>query len=160
MLFNKRSELFHSSLEKLPLVRMSASWFLVSTYLIWIFGSKLIRSNNQSRATVWVLVTCLMVGLLFYYHLDNRFVIFEDVQLGIALRVLCVAGHVIHVRQLINVTHASVASSWWMFSLVWLVNFGYLAPVARSYDRRFLVNLRWSWDNNVPRIWRRKTIHP
>ena len=33
-------------------------------YLIWIFGSKLIRSNNQSRATPWVLETCLIVGLL------------------------------------------------------------------------------------------------
>ena len=28
------------------------------------FVSKLIRSNNQSRATLWVLETCLMVGLL------------------------------------------------------------------------------------------------
>ena len=43
---------------------MSASWFLVSTYLIWIFESKLIRSNNLSRATVWVLETCLIVGRL------------------------------------------------------------------------------------------------
>ena len=49
---------------KTPLVRMSASWFLVSAYLIWILGTKLILSNNQSRATLWVLETCLMVGLL------------------------------------------------------------------------------------------------
>ena len=33
-------------------------------YSIWILGSKLIRSNNQSRATLWVLETCLIVGLL------------------------------------------------------------------------------------------------
>ena len=33
-------------------------------YLIWILGSKLILSNNQSRATLWVLETCLIVGLL------------------------------------------------------------------------------------------------
>ena len=46
------------------LVKMSASWFLVSMYLIWIFGSKLIRSNKQSSATLWVLETCLIVGLL------------------------------------------------------------------------------------------------
>ena len=38
MMFNKRSKLFHSSVEKQPLVRMSASWFLVSTYLISIPG--------------------------------------------------------------------------------------------------------------------------
>ena len=43
---------------------MSASWFLVSMYLIWILGSELIPSNNQSRATLWVLETCLIEGLL------------------------------------------------------------------------------------------------
>ena len=43
---------------------MSASWFLVSMYLIWILGSRIIRSNNQSSATLWVLETCLIVGLL------------------------------------------------------------------------------------------------
>ena len=64
MMFNKRSKLFHSSLEKLPVVRKSASWFLESTYLIWILGSRLILSKDQSRATLWVLVTCLTVGLL------------------------------------------------------------------------------------------------
>ena len=31
---------------------------------IWILGSKLILSNNQSRATLWVLDTCLIVGFL------------------------------------------------------------------------------------------------
>ena len=44
--------------------QMSASWFLVSMYVIWILGSKLILSNNQSRATLRVLETCLIVGLL------------------------------------------------------------------------------------------------
>ena len=43
---------------------MSASWCLVSMYFIWIFGTKLILSNNQSRATLWVRETCLFVGLL------------------------------------------------------------------------------------------------
>ena len=47
-----------------PLVSMSASWFLVSVYLIWILESKLILSNNQSRATLWVLETCFIVRLL------------------------------------------------------------------------------------------------
>ena len=28
-------------------------------------GSRLIVSNNQSKATLWVLDTCLIVGLLF-----------------------------------------------------------------------------------------------
>ena len=61
---NKVNKWFHSSRVKFPFVKMSASWFLVSMYLIWILGSRLIRSNNQSRATLWVLETCLIVGLL------------------------------------------------------------------------------------------------
>ena len=49
---------------EISLGQMSASWFLVSMCLIWILESKLIRSNNQSSATLWVLETCLIVGLL------------------------------------------------------------------------------------------------
>ena len=64
LMLNKHKRWFHSSRVKLPLVKMSASWFLVSMYLIWILGSKLILSNNQSRATLWVLETCLIVRLL------------------------------------------------------------------------------------------------
>ena len=37
-MLNKRRRWFHSSREKLSLVRMSASLFLVSTYLIWLWG--------------------------------------------------------------------------------------------------------------------------
>ena len=44
--------------------KMSASWFLDSTYLIRTSGSMFILSNNQSRATRWVRDTCLIVGLL------------------------------------------------------------------------------------------------
>ena len=55
---------FHSSRVELHFVRVSASWCLVSMSRIWFFGSKLILSNNQSRATPWVLDTCLIVGLL------------------------------------------------------------------------------------------------
>ena len=64
LILNKHNRWFHSSRVKFPLVSMSASWFLVSMYLIWICGSKLIRSKNQSSATLWVLETCLIVGLL------------------------------------------------------------------------------------------------
>ena len=61
---NKHKRWFHSSRMKFSFVSMFASWFLVSMYLSWILGSKLIRSNNQSSATLWVLETCLIVGLL------------------------------------------------------------------------------------------------
>ena len=64
LMLNKHKRWFHSSRVKFPPVSKSASWFLVSLYLIWILGSKLILSNNQSRATLWVLETCLIVGLL------------------------------------------------------------------------------------------------
>ena len=53
-------------MKNVPLItrEMSAIWCLVSMYLIWIWGSKLIRTNSQSRATLRVLDTCLIVGLL------------------------------------------------------------------------------------------------
>ena len=63
-MLNTHKRSFHSSQVKFPLVSVSANWFWLSTYLIWILGSKLIRSKNQSRATLWVLDTCLIVGLL------------------------------------------------------------------------------------------------
>ena len=64
LMLNKHTKWFHSSRVKFPLVKMSSSYCFVSMYLIWIFGSQLIRSNNQSRATLWLLETCLIVGLL------------------------------------------------------------------------------------------------
>ena len=64
MMLKRCNKLCHSSRVKLPFVRMSASWFLDSTNLIWIFGSKLILSKKKSRATGWVRDTCLIVGLL------------------------------------------------------------------------------------------------
>ena len=64
MKFNQRRRWFNSSRVKLPSLNTSASWFLVSTYLIRIFESKLILSSNPSFATLWVLYTCLIVGLL------------------------------------------------------------------------------------------------
>ena len=62
LMLNKHKRWFHSSRVKFPFVKMSASWFLVSMCLICILGSKLILSNSQSRATLWVLEACLSVG--------------------------------------------------------------------------------------------------
>ena len=64
LMLNKWRRLFHSSRVKLPSVKMSASWWLVSMYRIFLnLESRLIFSNNKSKATLWVLDTCLMVGL-------------------------------------------------------------------------------------------------
>ena len=49
--------LFHSSRVKLPLVKMSSSWCLISMYRVWVLESRLILSNNESKATLWVLDT-------------------------------------------------------------------------------------------------------
>ena len=81
LILNKHKRWFHSSRVKFLLVSMSASWFLVSMYVIWILGSKLILSNNQSRATLWDLETCLIVGLLpFFIIFDHCFVVFKHIQ--------------------------------------------------------------------------------
>ena len=69
LILNKHNKWFHSSRVKVPFVKMPVSWFLVSTYLILIFSSKLIGSNNRSSATLWVLGTPS-----FSDHLDHCFI--------------------------------------------------------------------------------------
>ena len=121
MIFNKRRRSFHASRVKLPFVNMSASWFLVSTYWISILGSKFILSKNQSRATLWVLDTCLIAVLLpLNDHFDHSVTIFKSVQLSFELRRICVCGDVIHMRQLINIS---------VFPSVW----GWICDFANSF---------------------------
>ena len=47
-----------------PLLTCLRVWFMESTHVIRNFGSKKNMSNNRSLATLWVLETCLRVGLL------------------------------------------------------------------------------------------------
>ena len=115
IMLNKRTRWFHSSRVKCALVSMSASWFLVSTYLIWIFGSELILSNNQSSATLWVLFRCWTSS--FDNHLDDSFVVFKNVQLRLAFRRMCVGGYVIHICQLLNI---SLSPFGWCFGFVFI----------------------------------------
>ena len=68
LVLNERRRLFHSSRVKFPFVNMSASWCLVSMYLIWIFGSRLILSNNQYSATLWVRDMCLIGFCLLWSY--------------------------------------------------------------------------------------------
>ena len=110
MMFNKRRRWSHSSRVKLPLVILSASWFLVSTFLIWILGSKLILSNNESSANLWS-ATLWVLGHVSHRwtsalndHFDHCFVVFKDVQLRLALIRICVCGDVVHMRQMINIS--------------------------------------------------------
>ena len=80
LILNKFNEWFHSSRVKFPLGKLSASWFLVSMYLSWIFRIQINPSNNQSRVTLRVLETCLIMGLLFNDHVDDYFIVFEHIQ--------------------------------------------------------------------------------
>ena len=60
LMLNKRRRLFHSSRVKLPLAKCLRVdvWYQCTES-----ESRLILSNNQSKATLWVLNTCLIVGL-------------------------------------------------------------------------------------------------
>ena len=85
---------------KLPFVSLSASWVFGVSMLDLDLGVQLIRSKNLSRATLWVLDTCLIFGLrAFIDHFDHCFIVFKDVQLRLALRIICECGDVIHMRQ-------------------------------------------------------------
>ena len=43
--------------------------------------SRLIMSNNQSKATLWVLDTCLIVGLRpCFDHHNHGFIVLKDIQ--------------------------------------------------------------------------------
>ena len=68
--------------------------------LIWFaLGSKFNLSKSQSRATLWVLDTCLIVGLLVIFmttSLSSKRYDWDSPWEE------CVSGHKIHIRQLIN----------------------------------------------------------
>ena len=86
--------------KKLPLASMSASWFL-----IWIWCPNWLSSNHQSSATLQVLDTCLIVGLLpLMIILITASLSSKDVQLRLALTRLCVCGDAVHMWQLINIS--------------------------------------------------------
>ena len=81
-MLNKRRRWFHSSREKLSLVRMSASWFLVSTYLIWLWGL-------DTCLTVWLRPSII---ILMTASLSS-----ENVEQRLILRRMCVGGNEIHI---------------------------------------------------------------
>ena len=81
LMLNKHKRWFHSSRVKSPLVSMSASWFLVSMYLIWILGSKLILSSNKPKSNSvgsGNMSHCRASSL--DDHFDDSFIVFKDLQ--------------------------------------------------------------------------------
>ena len=61
IMLSKQRRWFQTSREKLSLVRMSARWFLVSTYLIWISGPNLScqTANQEQHCGFWTRVSSL-----------------------------------------------------------------------------------------------------
>ena len=86
---------------------------LVSMYRIGILGSKLILSNNQSRATLWVLDTCRIVGIpAFDYHLNHGFIVLKHVQHSNGLRKSHIRKHIVNMKQIRTVVRV------WSFCLI------------------------------------------
>ena len=77
---------------------MSTTWFLVSTYVIWIFGVQIdpvkqpIKRDSVGSAHV----------SSFDNHFDDSFVVFKNAHLNFELREFCACDNVIHIRQFIN----------------------------------------------------------
>ena len=106
MVLNKQRRWFHSSLEKLPLVRMSSScfgvfWCQLSRFVSWgPYGYSVkqpIKSNSVGSGHVshrW--------SSSFNHHFDHGFVVFKDEQQKLSLRRMCVCGYIIHVTHMIN----------------------------------------------------------
>ena len=70
-MINNRTRWFHSSRVILPFLSMSASWFLVSTHLIWSFGPRWF-CQTTNRVRLWVRDTCLIIWASFFDdHLDH-----------------------------------------------------------------------------------------
>ena len=85
---------------------MSSSWFLVSIYLIRILVSKLIVSNNHSKAALWILETCLIVGLLpLIIILITASLSSNTLQQSFLMRKLDVWGNKVNIIQ--NIEHSS-----------------------------------------------------
>ena len=121
LMLNKHKRWFHSSRVNLPLVSMSASWFLVSMYLIWILGSKLILPHDQSRATLYPgnMSHCGTSSL--YNHLDHCFVVFKHIQQSFLLRILDVWGNTINVIQHVGWFLSRQTTGFSGLSGVWVV---------------------------------------
>ena len=97
LMLNKPKRWFHSSRVKLPLVSMSASWFLVSMYLTRI------TAEGQLCGS-WKHVS--------YNNLEYCFVVFKHIQQSFLMRELDVWGNTVNIIQ--NIGHSSrlLACAW------------------------------------------------
>ena len=106
--------LFHSSRVKCLFVNMSTSWCLVSTFLIWIFGFKLVRLRNEIKSISvgsGNMSHCRASSLAD--HLDHCFVVFKHIQQSFLTRRIDVGGTKINIVFIIN--HSTRFLSRWKF---------------------------------------------
>ena len=158
LMLNTHRRWFHWWRRRCPLVKMSASWFLESTYLIWILGSKLIVSKNQSRATLRVLETCLRVGLL------PLMTILITTSLSSKMYNIALFKGRIHARRnKINIPEfkmplRNLRVTLWVHSLLWCFTVRRVAPCLREF--LFLI---WVWmhhiNKQIPEIKRGNSVH-
>ena len=91
---------------KLPFVKTSASWFLVSTYLSWIFGVQA-DSDKQpiKRNSVGSGHVCHRRTSASYNHLDYCCIVFENMKQGAEVRKFCVCSDMseIHPFEIVRV---------------------------------------------------------
>ena len=131
VIFQQHKRWFHSSREKLPLVGMSANWFLVLTVLIWLLGSMWFcqTTNQEQLCESWTRVSSLHCALLSIVLITASLSSKMYVQLRLTLRKVCVCGHVIHLTDLINLLffgqfgswfwNQELPVSWWPECLCW-----------------------------------------
>ena len=101
-MLNERRRLLHSSRVKC-FVNVSASWFLVSTNLIWILDVQInhIKQPIQRNAVGSGHVSRRRTSAL-HDHFDHSLIVFKNVQLGFEMRKCCACDNVIHIRQFIT----------------------------------------------------------
>ena len=77
LMLNNLNKWFHSSRVKFHFVKMSASWFLVSMYLIWILGVQVISVEQPVKSMI-ILITASMSSKMYNIGHFREDVAFEE----------------------------------------------------------------------------------
>ena len=115
LMLNNWRGLFHSSRVKLPSVKMSASWCLVSMCRVWILESRLITVKQPIRSNSvgsWH-ASHRWTPPAFDNHLNHGFLVLKDIQHSIGTRMCSVWWNVI------NVGWIEIGRGWNLFLHVW-----------------------------------------
>ena len=126
---------------------MSASWLLVSMYLIWSWGPNWFHQTTNQEQTLWVLETCLIVGLLpFMIILITASLSIKDVQHSFLTRRMHVWGNKINIIQITNLSKNFLSR--WRCGQVSL----YLFTLIRIFVKNSNVQIPHKWLNILHHI--------